>query len=162
MANYRIGHGYDAHCLIPGRRLILGGVHIPFDKGLLGHSDADILTHAAMDSLLGALSLGDIGKLFPDTDDTYKNASSVGLLWQVAALVREHGFEISNLDATIVAQDPKLSPYIEEMRKNLAEAMGIEFEQVGVKATTEEGLGFTGEGIGMAAHCMALLEKAAL
>lgn len=138
---------------------MLGGVEIPFEKGLLGHSDADVLTHAVMDSLLGALSLGDIGKLFPDTDERYKDANSIELLRRVADIVRGNGFVIANLDATVVAQEPKLEPHIGQMRLNLAGALGVSADQVSVKATTEEGLGFTGGGLGMAAHCVAMLEK---
>ena len=155
----RIGHGYDVHRLTEGRRLILGGVEIAYEKGLLGHSDADVLTHALMDALLGAAALGDIGKLFPDNDERYTGADSVGLLRQVAALLAEEGYGVSNVDCTVIAQRPKLAPHIPLMRRNLAEAMGIGMDQVSVKATTEEGLGFSGEGLGMAAHAVALIEK---
>ena len=154
----RIGHGYDVHRLVEGRALILGGVEIPFEKGLLGHSDADVLTHALMDALLGACALGDIGKLFPDTDARYSGADSVMLLREVCALIYEKGLSISNVDCTILAQRPKLAAHIDIMRRNLAEAMGLELSCVSVKATTEEGLGFTGEGLGIAAHAVVLIE----
>ncbi len=154
----RIGHGYDVHKLVEGRRLILGGVTIPFEKGLLGHSDADVLAHAISDALLGAACLGDIGKLFPDTDEQYKGADSLLLLKIVCERVREKGFEVGNIDATILAQRPKLRPYIDEMRKNLAAACGIDIECMSVKATTEEGLGFTGKGEGIAVHSVCLLK----
>lgn len=159
MSDMRIGHGYDVHRLVEGRKLILGGVDIPWEKGLLGHSDADVLTHAVMDALLGAAGLGDIGKHFPDTDPAYAGADSVKLLEHVAGLLREHGFAVGNVDATILAQRPKLALHIPLMRDNLARAMGIDPGQVNVKATTEEGLGFTGSGEGMAAHGVALIEK---
>ena len=159
MSGMRIGHGYDVHRLAEGRKLILGGVEIPWEKGLLGHSDADVLTHAVMDALLGAAGLGDIGKHFPDTDPAYAGADSVKLLEHVAGLLREHGFAVGNVDATILAQRPKLALHIPLMRDNLARAMGIDPGQVNVKATTEEGLGFTGSGEGMAAHGVALIEK---
>lgn len=155
----RIGHGYDVHRLVEGRRLILGGVDIPFEKGLLGHSDADVLAHAVMDALLGAAALGDIGKLFPDSDPAYEGADSLALLRQVARVLDENGYEISNVDATVLAQRPKLAPHIPMMRKRLAAAMGVEPSQVSVKATTEEGLGFTGGGEGIAAHAAVLIEK---
>ncbi|MGI5977453.1 MAG: 2-C-methyl-D-erythritol 2,4-cyclodiphosphate synthase [Candidatus Limivicinus sp.] len=154
----RIGHGYDVHRLAEGRRLILGGVNIEYEKGLLGHSDADVLTHALMDALLGAAALGDIGHLFPDNDDAFLGADSIELLKRVCVLIREKGYEISNADCTILAQRPKLAPYIGGMRRNLAAAMGIETDCVSVKATTEEKLGFTGEGLGIAAHAVVLLE----
>lgn len=154
----RIGHGYDVHRLVEGRRLILGGVEIPWEKGLLGHSDADVLTHAVMDALLGAAALGDIGKLFPDTDPAYEGADSIGLLRRVTAILQEHGYRVGNVDATVIAQRPKLAPHISQIRDHLAEAMGIGRDRVSVKATTEEGLGFTGEGFGIAAHAVALLE----
>lgn len=160
MQGVRIGHGYDVHRLVEGRRLILGGVDIPWERGLLGHSDADVLTHAVMDALLGAAGLGDIGQHFPDTDPAYTGADSLRLLAHVAALVRERGFTVGNVDATVLAQRPKLAPHIPQMRDNLARAMGVDPEQVNVKATTEEGLGFTGSGEGMAAHAVALIEKA--
>ena len=155
----RIGHGYDVHRLVEGRALILGGVTVPFDRGLLGHSDADVLTHAVMDALLGAAALGDIGKLFPDSDAAYAGADSIALLERVTALLREHGWQVGNVDATVVAQTPKLAPYIPEMRRRLAEAMGLDVDCVSVKATTEERLGFTGSGEGMAAHAVALIER---
>ncbi len=153
----RIGHGYDVHRLAEGRALILGGVQIPFAKGLLGHSDADVLAHAAADALLGAAALGDIGVLFPDTDPAFAGADSLKLLREVCARVRAAGFALSNLDATILCQRPKLRPYIPAMRENLAAACGVSVSQVSVKATTEEGLGFTGAGEGIAAHAVCLL-----
>ena len=159
MTKLRVGHGYDVHRLVEGRALILGGVTVPFDRGLLGHSDADVLTHAVMDALLGAAALGDIGKLFPDSDAGYAGADSMLLLRRVTALLREHGWQVGNVDATVVAQAPKLSPYIPEMRRRLAEAMGLDVDCVSVKATTEERLGFTGSGEGMAAHAVALIER---
>ena len=159
MTNLRIGHGYDVHRLTEGRALILGGVEIPYEKGLLGHSDADVLTHAVMDALLGAAALGDIGKLFPDSDAAYKGISSIELLRRVKARLAEAGFEAVNLDATILAQAPKLAPYRDEMRGNIACALDIPVSRVSVKATTEEGLGFTGSGEGIAAHAVALLEQ---
>ena len=155
----RIGHGYDVHKLAEGRKLILGGVEIPWEKGLLGHSDADVLTHALMDALLGAAALGDIGKLFPDNDPAYEGADSVALLRMVAALLGEHGYRIGNVDCTVIAQRPKLAPHIQRMREILAEAMSVSVDRVSVKATTEEGLGFSGEGLGIAAHAVALLEE---
>ncbi len=155
----RIGHGYDVHRLVEGRKLILGGVDIPFEKGLLGHSDADVLTHALMDALLGAAALGDIGKLFPDNDDAFLGADSIGLLRRVCAVLAEHGYIIGNVDCTVLAQRPKLAPHISLMRENLAAAMGVDVARVSVKATTEEHLGFTGEGLGIAAHAVALLEE---
>ena len=155
----RIGHGYDVHRLVEGRRLILGGVEIPWEKGLLGHSDADVLTHALMDALLGAAALGDIGKLFPDKDPAYEGADSVELLRKVTALLRDQGYTVANVDCTVIAQRPRLAPHIPEMRRRLAEAMELETDRVSVKATTEEGLGFTGEGLGIAAHAVALIEK---
>ena len=159
MTKLRVGHGYDVHRLTEGRALILGGVTVPFDRGLLGHSDADVLTHAVMDALLGAAALGDIGKLFPDSDAAYAGADSIALLRRVTALLREHGWQVGNVDATVVAQAPKLAPYIPEMRRRLAEAMGLDVDCVSVKATTEERLGFTGSGEGMAAHAVALIER---
>lgn len=159
MTGLRIGHGYDVHRLTEGRRLILGGVEVPYEKGLLGHSDADVLTHAVMDALLGAAALGDIGKLFPDTDAVYAGISSILLLERVAERLREAGYAVVNLDATVLAQAPKLAPYRERMRENLARALSLDTSRVSVKATTEEGLGFTGEGLGIAAHAVALLEK---
>ena len=153
----RIGHGYDVHRLQEGRRLILGGVEIPFDKGLLGHSDADVLIHAVCDALLGAAALGDIGLMFPDSDPAYLDADSVGLLKQVAALLREKGFSVNNIDATVIAQKPKLRPYILQMRETIAEAIGADISAVSVKATTEEGLGFSGREEGIAAHAVCML-----
>ena len=148
----RIGHGYDVHRLVEGRKLILGGVEIPFEKGLDGHSDADVLVHAVMDALLGAAALGDIGKLFPDNDDAYLGADSVELLKKVRNVLQEHGWKPGNLDATVIAQRPKLAPYIDTMRKRIADALETDAENVSVKATTEERLGFTGSGEGIAAH----------
>ena len=159
MTKLRVGHGYDVHRLVEGRALILGGVTVPFDRGLLGHSDADVLTHAVMDALLGAAALGNIGQLFPDSDAAYAGADSIALLERVTALLREHGWQVGNVDATVVAQTPKLAPYIPEMRRRLAEAMGLDVDCVSVKATTEERLGFTGSGEGMAAHAVALIER---
>lgn len=159
MTRLRIGHGYDVHRLVEGRRLILGGVDIPWEKGLLGHSDADVLTHAVMDALTGAARLGDIGKLFPDTDPAYAGISSLKLLAEVGKLLGEKGYKVVNIDATLLAQAPKVGPYRQQMAENLAGALGIEPEQVNVKATTEEGLGFTGDGSGMAAHAVVLLER---
>lgn len=156
----RIGHGYDVHRLVPERRLILGGVEIPYELGLLGHSDADVLTHALMDALLGAAALGDIGGHFPDNDEKYKGADSIALLREVVAIIGKAGYRVGNVDCTILAQRPKLAPYIPDMRRILAAAMGVELSAVSVKATTEEGLGFTGEGLGIAAHAVALLEGA--
>lgn len=159
MTKLRVGHGYDVHRLVEGRALILGGVTVPFDRGLLGHSDADVLTHAVMDALLGAAALGDIGQLFPDSDAAYAGTDSIALLRRVTALLREHGWQVGNVDATVVAQAPKLAPYVPEMRRRLAEAMGLDVDCVSVKATTEERLGFTGSGEGMAAHAVALIER---
>lgn len=159
MTKLRVGHGYDVHRLVEGRALILGGVTVPFDRGLLGHSDADVLTHAVMDALLGAAALGDIGQLFPDSDEAYAGVDSMLLLRRVTALLREHGWQVGNVDATVVAQTPKLAPYIPEMRRRLAEAMGLDVDCVSVKATTEERLGFTGSGEGMAAHAVVLIER---
>lgn len=156
----RIGMGYDVHRLTEGRKLILGGVDIPYEKGLLGHSDADVLLHAIMDALLGAAALGDIGKHFPDSDPAYKGISSIILLKHVGELLRSNGWKIGNIDATVVAQRPKLAPYIMNMRENIAEALGIETDQINVKATTEEGLGFTGEGLGMTSNAICIVEKA--
>lgn len=157
MAGVRIGHGYDVHRLTEGRKLILGGVEIPWERGLLGHSDADVLTHAVMDALLGAAGLGDIGRHFPDSDPAYAGADSLRLLAHVVGLLGEKGFSVGNVDATVLAQRPKLAGYIPAMRDNLARVMGVGPEQVNVKATTEEGLGFTGSGEGMAAHAVCLL-----
>ncbi len=155
---FRIGHGYDVHRLVKDRLLIIGGVTIPYDKGLLGHSDADVLTHAVMDALLGALALGDIGKYFPDTDPTYQDADSMELLCNVALLIGREGYRVGNIDATVIAQAPKLARYIEDMRLNIAQAVGCDLSCVSIKATTEEGLGFTGTGEGLAAHAVCLLE----
>ena len=159
MTNLRIGHGYDVHRLTEGRRLVLGGVDVPYDRGLLGHSDADVLTHAVMDALCGAARLGDIGKLFPDSDPAYAGISSLALLEQVAAQLKAGGWAVVNIDATLIAQAPKVGPYRREMEANLAAALGVEADRVNVKATTEEHLGFTGDGSGMAAHAVALLER---
>ena len=153
----RVGMGYDVHKLVEGRDLILGGVKIPYEKGLLGHSDADVLLHAIMDALLGAAALGDIGKHFPDTDPAYKGISSVKLLVHVAELLKENGYTIGNIDATIIAQKPKMAPHIPQMRKNMAEAMGIPESSLNIKATTEEGLGFTGRQEGISAQAICLL-----
>lgn len=155
----RIGHGYDVHKLVEDRLLILGGVNIPYEKGLLGHSDADVLLHAISDSLLGAAAMGDIGKFFPDNDPKYKGADSLVLLKEVYTRVREKGYHLVNLDATVLAQRPKLRPYIDTMRENIASALGVDADLISVKATTEEGLGFTGEGKGIAAHCVCLISK---
>ena len=155
----RIGHGMDVHRLVEGRKLILCGVEVPHMLGLLGHSDADVATHALMDALLGAAALGDIGKLFPDTDERYRGADSIGLLMEVCALLRREGYALGNADVTIVAQRPKLRPYIDEMRLRLARAMGVEEGRVSVKATTTEHLGFEGEELGISAHAVCLLEK---
>ena len=155
----RIGQGYDVHRLVPGRALILGGVTIPHTLGLDGHSDADVLVHAVMDALLGAAALGDIGKLFPDTDEHYRGADSLGLLREVVAQLRSAGYEIVNIDSTVVAQAPRRAPHIDAMRGNIAAAAGIELGCVSVKATTEERLGFTGEGLGIAAQAVALIDR---
>ena len=155
----RIGHGYDVHKLTEGRKLIIGGVDIPHEKGLLGHSDADVLLHAISDALLGAAALGDIGKLFPDSDEKYKGANSLMLLRIVGARLSSEGYRIVNIDSTILAQAPKMSPHIAKMRQNISMALGIDPEDVSVKATTEEGLGFTGEKLGIAAHAVCLIEK---
>ena len=154
----RIGHGYDVHRLVEGRKLILGGVEIPYEKGLLGHSDADVLLHAVMDAVLGAAALGDIGQHFPDTDPAYKGADSLALTREVARIIAEHGYKVGNIDATILCQRPKLAPHIPAMRRNIADAFGLPVDAVSVKATTEEHLGFTGEGLGIAAHAVALIE----
>ena len=159
MADFRIGHGYDVHRLTEGRKLIIGGVEIPHTLGLLGHSDADVLTHAVMDAMLGALALGDIGRHFPDTDPRYAGADSIRLLRHVNALIQQKGWKIGNLDATVLAQRPKLAPHIEAMRKRIAEAAGCDFDCVSIKATTEEKLGFTGQEQGIAAHAVVLLER---
>ena len=155
----RIGHGYDVHRLVPDRKLILGGVDIPYEKGLLGHSDADVLVHALMDALLGAAAMGDIGKLFPDNDERYLGADSLVLLREVMRRLREAGYELCNADCTVLAQAPKLAPHIAQMRRNLAQCMGVEVDRVSVKATTEEGLGFTGAREGIAAHAVVLIER---
>ena len=153
----RIGTGYDVHKLAEGRKLIIGGVEIPYEKGLLGHSDADVLVHAVMDALLGAAALGDIGKHFPDSDPKYKGADSLMLMREVRRILSENGFEVGNVDATIIAQAPKMSPHIDTMRRNIADALGIDVSQVSVKATTEEWLGFTGRGEGISAQAVALI-----
>ena len=153
----RIGHGYDVHRLVLGRALILGGVKIPHEKGLLGHSDADVLTHAVMDALLGAAALGDIGTLFPDSDPAFAGADSLRLLKEVGRRIEKAGYQIGNIDATLLAQAPKIAPYIGQMRQNLAGALSVPISNISVKATTEEGLGFTGAGEGMTAHAVALL-----
>lgn len=155
----RVGMGYDVHKLTEDRDLILGGVKIPWEKGLLGHSDADVLIHAVMDALLGAAALGDIGKHFPDTDPAYKGISSIRLLTHVMGLLEEKGYSVGNVDAVIIAQKPKMAPHIPQMRKNLAEAMGVSETRVNIKATTEEGLGFTGRGEGIASQAICLLEE---
>lgn len=155
----RIGHGYDVHRLVEGRDLIIGGVKIPHEKGLLGHSDADVLLHAISDALLGAAALGDIGKLFPDTDEAYKGADSRVLLKRVCEKVNEEGYRIENIDATVLAQAPKLRPFIDEMRERIADCTGLDISAVSVKATTEEGLGFTGAKEGIAAHAVCLIES---
>lgn len=155
----RIGSGYDVHRLAEGRKLILGGVEIPYEKGLLGHSDADVLVHAVMDALLGAAAMGDIGRHFPDNDEQYKNISSLLLLEKVSLLLKERGYNTINIDATVIAQKPKLAPYIEQMVKNMADVLGVPCDSINVKATTEEGLGFTGSGEGIAAQAVCLIEK---
>ena len=155
----RVGFGFDVHQLVEGRELWLGGIRLEHEKGLLGHSDADVLIHAVMDALLGAAALGDIGKHFPDTDQAYKGISSVKLLVHVAGLLREHGYEVGNIDATIIAQKPKMAPHILQMRKNMAEALGIPESKINVKATTEEGLGFTGSGEGISSQAICLLTE---
>lgn len=154
----RIGHGYDVHRLTEGRKLILGGVEIPYEKGLDGHSDADVLLHAMMDALLGAAALGDIGKLFPDSDDAFLGISSLKLLKTVSEKLAENGYKVANIDATVIAQKPKLAPFIDEMRRKVAECLCIDVSQVSIKATTEERLGFTGSGEGIAAHAVCLIE----
>ena len=155
----RIGHGYDVHRLVEGRKLILGGVEIPYEKGLLGHSDADVLLHALSDALLGAAALGGIGQHFPDSDERYRGADSRVLLRAVVSMLHERGYSVGNVDCTILAQRPKLAGHIPQMRENIAADLGISLDQVSVKATTEEGLGFTGEGLGIAAHAVALIDK---
>lgn len=154
----RIGHGYDVHRLMKDRRLVIGGVEIPYEKGLLGHSDADVLTHAVMDALLGAAALGDIGAMFPDTDEAYRGADSIELLQTVTRVLQQKNYRIVNIDGTVIAQAPKLKPFVEQMRKNIAAACKVTEEQVNVKATTEEQLGFTGSGEGIAAHAVCLIE----
>lgn len=155
----RIGHGYDVHAFAENRKCILGGVEIPCEKGLLGHSDADVLLHAVSDSLLGAAALGDIGKHFPDTDERYRGADSLVLLKNVCELINSKGYKVINIDATVIAQMPKLAPYIDKMRENIADALSIDVDFVSVKATTEEKLGFTGRKEGISAHCVCLIEK---
>lgn len=155
----RIGHGYDVHKLVEGRRLIIGGVDIPHEKGLLGHSDADVLLHAISDALLGAAAMGDIGKLFPDNDPQYKDADSLALLRRVATRLECAGYTVVNVDSTVIAQAPKLAPHIQKMRSNIARALGVDVDHVSVKATTEEGLGFSGEKLGIAAHAVCLIKK---
>lgn len=155
----RIGHGYDVHKLVEGRALILGGVDIPYEKGLLGHSDADVLLHALMDAILGAAALGDIGKLFPDNDDAFLGADSMMLLEKVIEVLKENGYRLVNADCTVIAQKPKLAPYISEMRENIARVTGNDVGEISVKATTEEKLGFTGEGLGIAAHAVVLIDR---
>lgn len=157
---FRIGHGYDVHKLVEGRKLILGGVEIPHTTGLLGHSDADVLVHAIMDAMLGALALGDIGHLFPDNDERFKGADSMKLMAEVVRVCREEGYTIGNIDATVIAQAPKLAPHINTMRENIANVCGCDVSQISVKATTEEHLGFTGEKLGISAHAVALMESA--
>ncbi len=155
----RIGHGYDVHRLVENRKLVLGGVEIAHEKGLLGHSDADVLLHAISDALLGAAAMGDIGKHFPDTDEKYRGADSLVLLTRVAELLSERGYKVVNVDSTVLAEAPKLAPHIEKMRENIARAIGVDIDAVSVKATTEEGLGFTGERLGIAAHAVCLIDK---
>jgi 2-C-methyl-D-erythritol 2,4-cyclodiphosphate synthase len=155
----RIGMGYDVHRLVENRKLIIGGVEIPYEKGLLGHSDADVLLHAIMDALLGAAALGDIGKHFPDHDPAYAGADSLELTRQVGKLLEEQGYQVGNIDATVIAQKPKMAPYREQMRQNIAAALGISLDQISIKATTEEGLGFTGTGEGISAQAVVLIEK---
>lgn len=155
----RIGHGYDVHKLVEGRKLIMGGIEIPYEKGLLGHSDADVLLHAIMDALLGAAALGDIGRHFPDTDEKYRGADSLKLLEYVGEILREKGYRVGNIDATIIAQKPKMAPYIQDMRGRIASVLGIEIDSVNVKATTEEGLGFTGSGEGISANAVCLIHN---
>ncbi len=159
VGSVRVGHGYDVHRLGPQRRLIIGGVEIPWELGLEGHSDADVLCHAAADALLGALALGDIGTHFPPGDPAYKDADSLGLLEQVGQMLRERGWQTGNLDATLVAQQPRMAPHLPQMRQHIAHALQIEVDAVSIKATTEEGLGFTGAGQGIAAHCVVLVER---
>lgn len=155
----RIGHGYDVHKLVEGRRLIIGGVDIPYEKGLLGHSDADVVLHAIADAILGALAMGDIGKHFPDTDPAFKGADSIKLLEHVVSLAEKRGYCVGNLDATIIAQRPKMAPHIQQMRENVAKACRVDVDQINIKATTEEGLGFTGTGEGISSHAVVLMLK---
>ena len=155
----RIGHGYDVHKLVEGRKLIMGGVEIPYEKGLLGHSDADVLLHAISDALLGAAALGDIGKLFPDTDPQFKGADSLVLMAEVMRNIKEMGYRVVNVDATIIAQRPKMRGYIDSMRENIAKVLECDISDINVKATTEEGMGFTGEGMGISAHAVCLIDK---
>jgi 2-C-methyl-D-erythritol 2,4-cyclodiphosphate synthase len=155
----RIGHGYDVHKLVESRKLIIGGVEIPYEKGLLGHSDADVLVHAVMDALLGAAALGDIGRHFPDTDDKYKGADSMMLLKHVMDILNEKGYEVENIDATIIAQKPKMAPYISVMRENIAGVLNKDIDCINIKATTEEHLGFTGRGEGISAHCVCIIKN---
>lgn len=155
----RIGSGYDVHRLVEDRKLIIGGVEIPYEKGLLGHSDADVMTHAVMDAMLGAAALGDIGRHFPDSDDRYKGISSMELLREVGDKIAQKGYRVGNIDATIIAQRPKIAAHIPAMRENIARVLGIDIDRINVKATTEEGLGFTGEGLGIAASAVCLLEE---
>ena len=159
MSDFRIGHGYDVHKLVPDRKLILGGVSIPHETGLLGHSDADVLLHAVMDAVFGAMGEGDIGKHFPDTDGSYKDISSMLLAEKCACMMQKSGYSIGNIDVTVIAQRPKLAPYIEEMRKNVAKAFRTDISRVNIKATTEEGLGFTGRKEGIAAHAVVLIKR---
>ena len=154
----RIGHGYDVHKLVEGRKLIMGGVEISYEKGLLGHSDADVLLHAISDALLGAAALGDIGKLFPDTDPQFKGADSLVLMAEVYRQIKEKGYKVVNVDATIIAQRPKMRPHIDAMRANIAKTLGVDIDCINVKATTEEGMGFTGEGMGISAHAVCLID----
>jgi 2-C-methyl-D-erythritol 2,4-cyclodiphosphate synthase len=156
---YRVGHGFDAHRLVEGRRLVLGGVDVPFEKGLLGHSDADVLSHAICDALLGAAGMGDIGQMFPDTDECYRGIPSLLLLERVAEKIAAKGYRVSNIDTTVAAQAPRLAPHVELMRENIAKAVGVEIGQVSVKATTTENMGFTGRGEGIAAWAVAMIEK---
>ncbi len=155
----RIGHGYDVHKLVEGRKLIMGGVEIPYEKGLLGHSDADVLLHAISDALLGAAALGDIGKLFPDTDPQFKGADSLRLMAEVYRQIEEKGYRVVNVDATIIAQRPKMRNYIDTMRDNIAKTLSVDIDCINVKATTEEGMGFTGEGLGISAHAVCLIDN---
>lgn len=155
----RIGHGYDVHALKEGRKLIIGGVEIPWDRGLDGHSDADVLTHALMDAMLGAAALGDIGHIFPDNDDRFLGADSIELLKNITEILQNNGYKLSNADCTVIAQKPKLAPYIEQMRCNIAQTVGVDINRISVKATTEERLGFTGQELGIAAHAVVLIEE---